>query len=138
MSTESQANFPILQPSRFHFSLPWPPSIGHYFEPIPMGKRARLVIGKRAKEYRQRAAHSLMLQGLVLKRIDKRLAVKMTLHPPTKRDCDVDNYAKGILDALTKTEFWLDDKQVDDLRIIRGEVVKGGCVHLEVKPICEG
>lgn len=33
---------------------------------------------------------------------------------------DVDNYAKGVLDAITQSgRFWADDKQVTDLRIVK-------------------
>ncbi len=35
---------------------------------------------------------------------------------------DLDNYCKPILDAITRTKkVWMDDKQVDDLRITRLE-----------------
>jgi len=38
------------------------------------------------------------------------------LHPTP----DVDNYAKGVLDAITASGiFWVDDKQIVDLRIVK-------------------
>lgn len=39
---------------------------------------------------------------------------------------DVDNLAKLILDAMTKAEYWQDDKQVYDLRITKFDGPIGG------------
>ena len=47
--------------------------------------------------------------------VEKPRTSKLT-HPSP----DVDNYAKGVLDAITQSErFWADDKQVVDLRIAK-------------------
>lgn len=38
---------------------------------------------------------------------------------------DVDNYAKGVLDALTHNNVWTDDKLVVDLRVTKRFAAKG-------------
>ena len=68
-------------------------------------------------------------------RLDGRLSVEILLCGPTKAARDVDNFAKGILDAFTYAGVWLDDKQVDRLLIERGEVAKGGHAVVTVNSI---
>lgn len=61
---------------------------------------------------------SLLTQPLtvtVVARVEKPRTSKLP-HPSP----DVDNYVKGVLDAITQSErFWADDKQVSDLRVIK-------------------
>ena len=47
---------------------------------------------------------------------------------------DVDNYAKGILDAATKAGVWVDDVQVVDLHINKRFAKRGEapCVKLSI------
>ena len=49
---------------------------------------------------------------------DVRYAVRIDLPGRTKPKGDVDNYAKGVLDALTGV-LWKNDKQVDRLIVVR-------------------
>lgn len=65
-------------------------------------------------------------EGLHALGIEQRLCVSILLYPPDRRVRDLDNYFKALLDALTHTNLWLDDSQIDELRIVRGEVKKGG------------
>ena len=66
-------------------------------------------------------------------RLAGRLRVTITLNPPDKRRRDIDNFAKAIFDALTHAQVWLDDSQVDDLRIIRGPVMRYGEAIVEIE-----
>jgi crossover junction endodeoxyribonuclease RusA len=55
-----------------------------------------------------------------------RLAYTLVLCPPDKRKRDLSNHVKAIEDCLTKCGFWEDDSLVDDFRVTRGEIIKGG------------
>ncbi|WP_256824678.1 RusA family crossover junction endodeoxyribonuclease, partial [Pseudomonas aeruginosa] len=48
---------------------------------------------------------------------------------------DLDNLLKGLLDSLTKAGAWDDDGLVDDLRIVRGEVIAGGEVLVTIEAL---
>lgn len=61
-----------------------------------------------------------------------RLQVSLLLCAPTRRACDVDNYSKATLDALTASKVWQDDGQVDVLYIKRGPIVKGGAMRVHI------
>lgn len=66
------------------------------------------------------------------KTIYGRVSVEISLHPPDKRKRDLDNYLKGVLDALTHVGIWDDDSQIDKLTIKRGIIVKGGYVDVSI------
>lgn len=48
---------------------------------------------------------------------------------------DVDNYAKGVLDAMTYAEWWGDDAQVVSLRITKMWTEGTPGYQVKVKPI---
>jgi crossover junction endodeoxyribonuclease RusA len=64
-----------------------------------------------------------------------RLAVEVTLFPPDRRRRDVDNALKAMLDSVGNGGAYLDDSQIDDLRVVRGEVVEGGSALIEIREI---
>ena len=57
--------------------------------------------------------------------------------PELPPKADVDNVAKGILDALTTSRIWHDDAQVAELRIEKKYAARGesGCTWIRVRPI---
>ena len=116
----------------YEFSMPWPPTVNHYHQPVKMGRGVRIIKGKKAKAYAVDAVCELVELGLSGEKLGGRLSVSLTLRPPTLAKYDVDNRPKGVLDALTEAEFWLDDEQVDSLKVVKGEKVKGGRVDLVV------
>ncbi|CAK0750839.1 crossover junction endodeoxyribonuclease RusA [Gammaproteobacteria bacterium] len=64
-----------------------------------------------------------------------RLAVVCELNPPDRRIRDLDNPWKCLADAITQAGGWYDDSQIDDLRLIRREVIKGGSVTVNIKTL---
>ena len=97
--------------------------------------RSVTLLSKNGREYRAKAASEIMMQGYSCVGLTERLCVHIIAYPPDKRARDLDNLPKGILDALTNAGVWNDDSQIDDLRITRGAIVKGGLIEMSTKPM---
>lgn len=108
--------------------LPWPPTINNYYKLTRSGVR---YLDKSVRKFRQSVLDAVEEQfpGVTL---DETLFMEVYLYPPDKRKRDLDNYMKGLLDALTEAELWKDDSLIDQLHIFRGEIVKGGAVRVEI------
>ena len=92
--------------------LPWPPSVNTYYRAF----RGRNILSKRGREYRVDALAAI---GPVDTPLAGRLEVSLGLYPPDARRRDVDNYSKGVLDALTHAGVWVDDEQIDKLGVLK-------------------
>jgi crossover junction endodeoxyribonuclease RusA len=114
--------------SDYEFELPWPPSVNGYWRTF----RNRQIISKRGREYRSNAIDLMQSYGLSGEMLTERLQVHLTLHPPTLRKYDVDNFCKATFDALSHAGFWEDDEQIDSLSIKKAEKIKGGRVIIRV------
>lgn len=112
----------------YEFTLPWPPSVNQWKIPF----RNRIILTKKGREYRQTAIDRMNELGLSNEALGGRLSVVLTLHPPTARKYDIDNFCKSPFDALTHAQFWVDDEQVDRLLINKGEKIRGGLIHFKV------
>ena len=123
--------------SDYQFEMPWPPTVNHYHQPVRMDKGVRIIKGQEAKQYAKDCERWLRDLGLENEKIpeDKKLSMKLILHPPTLRKYDVDNRTKGIMDALSNSNFYADDSQVERLTIEKGEKVKDGMVEVFVSII---
>lgn len=123
----------------FKATLPMPPSVNHYW-----AKSVKRVKGKsyvhvrlsdRATKFRNdvvaQVADIAQRHGSI-RTHNGRIKAVVTLHGATKRSFDVDNFMKGIGDALTHSRVYKDDKQIDELIVKRGEVIKGGRVDVEL------
>ena len=108
-------------------TLPPPPSINHYYRSVG----SKTLISKGGRDYRDTVAQMV---GITLGRnqlpLLGRLAVQVTYCPTDRRRRDLDNILKPLLDALLKAGVYGDDEQIDELRIRRGPVVKGGKVEV--------
>lgn len=103
--------------------LPYPPSMNRYWRSV----QNRVLISAEGRKYRE--AVIAEVDGY---KLDGRLKVEIEATMPDKRRRDVDNLFKAALDALTHAQVWLDDSQIDDLRIVRApEVAAPG--HLWVR-----
>lgn len=98
--------------------IPFPPSVNHYYQRF----RNHVSISKRGRDFRKSVVEIL---GPMTPR-KGRLAVVLVLCPPDRRRRDIDNFQKGLFDALTKSGVWEDDSQVDFLCVIRGAIDRTG------------
>ena len=118
-------------------SLPFPPSVNGYWRAPTKGRLAgRHLISAKGRQYREDTIKSIshQWQGEPL---SGRLAVKLVLIPPDRRQRDIDNYSKGLLDAITHAGVWKDDEQIDQLTIIRGNRSPGGGCLVEIVELGE-
>lgn len=101
------------------YALPYPPSVNRYWRSIGRG---RVLISRDGREYREAVCARLVgAQAAV-----GRLAVTIQATMPDRRARDLDNVLKATLDALTHGGAWMDDSQIDDLRVVRVGVGKPG------------
>jgi len=117
--------------------LPWPPSVNTYWRAFAQntrkGLRVRKIISEKGRKYREQTEAVGALHVRIA--ADKRLAVVLDAFPPDRRKRDLDNVPKAVLDALTHAGIYTDDSQIDDLRIRRRPVVKGGRIEVTISEI---
>jgi crossover junction endodeoxyribonuclease RusA len=108
--------------------LPVPPTDNRYYG-RPKGSRHKYVTraGRGYKHAVAVIAEQQKVRGLIG---DARVAMKIVIHLPSGGD--IQNRLKGLCDALEDAHIFENDKQIDDLRIIRGHPVKGGRCHVTI------
>ena len=116
----------------YEFTLPYPPTVNHYHQPVRQGRGVRIIKGAKARAYQADAVAAITAAGLDAEGIDGQVRITITLNPPTLARYDVDGRPKGILDAITAAGFWLDDSQVQSMTVEKGEKVKGGNAVVKV------
>lgn len=116
-------------------TMPYPPSLNTYWRNVG----GRVLISAKGRSYRTLVAQAIMLArragNVPAWPIPQRLAVRIDASPPDRRKRDLDNITKALLDALTHAGVWLDDSQIDDLRIVRQPHMIGGQVTVTVTKI---
>ena len=119
----------ILYMSQIKITLPYPPSVNHYWGQLG----SRKFLGKKGKEFREAviiAIYNAKQRGLA-----GRLHMEVYLYPPDKRKRDVDNVLKPLLDAMEHAGCYENDSQIDKLCITRREVMPQGSCYVEIKVI---
>lgn len=103
-------------------TLPYPPTINHLY-----GQRgSRKFIKKAGIAFRTAVAE--IVSEAQIKTITGRVAVFVAAYMPDRRRRDIMNLEKILSDSLTNAGVWDDDSQIDDFRIVRKEVERGGKV----------
>jgi len=115
-------------------TLPFPPSINHYWKHRVVGRRAQVYLSKQGVDFKA-AVNAVVLQSTPMQQFTGRVGVSIVLNPPTLRKFDIDNRIKSALDALTGAGVWIDDEQVDELTVVRGDKVPGGSMTIRIKEI---
>ncbi|AYN25754.1 RusA family crossover junction endodeoxyribonuclease [Buttiauxella sp. 3AFRM03] len=112
----------------YQLILPWPPSNNRYWR----HSRGRHYISEWGKRYRKEVIQIIQAAKLDIS-ITPRIKVTIHAAPPDNRKRDLDNLPKAVFDALTSAGFWLDDGQIDDMRIKRCQRVLGGQLVLVIR-----
>lgn len=107
---------------RARLELPYPPSVNHYYRI----SGSRLRITKKGLKYRHDVA--VYVAAARHPHVSGRVRVVISCHPPDGRCRDIDNPLKPLLDALQHANVYDNDKQIDDLRIVRCDAERGGLV----------
>ena len=116
--------------SEAKITLPWPPTVNHYHQPVKRGRSVRIIKGSKARKYESDVLYLMIDSGQFNLNLSGKLSIKMTLNPPTLAKYDIDNRTKAVFDSLTAAKVWEDDEQVYSLLIEKGEKVEGGNVEI--------
>lgn len=109
--------------------LPWAPSINSYY----VKTRTHMRISPKGQNFRDDVLEAICQQAPdVHLAEDFRICMEIVMFPPDRRKRDLDNYLKALFDAITKTGFWVDDSQIDQLMIYRGEIIDRGGIHVRM------
>ena len=117
-------------------TLPFPPSVNHYWRHVVMGNRVTTLISAPGRKYSAAVQGEVLLQKAA-RRINNHVAMTVLLHAPDRRRRDVDNYAKSLLDSLVKSGVLEDDSVVRDLRLVWGDVLSGGKAVVMIREIAQ-
>lgn len=104
--------------------LPWPPSANTYWR---KGKHG-IYLGPAGRRFKDEVTTDLHhvhgFDGALV-------TVELSLNPPTKRQYDVDNRIKPVLDALQSAGIFNDDSQVQCVSACKAPIIKyGRCVAI--------
>lgn len=96
--------------------LPWPPSANRYWRNV----RGRTIVSKEAREYKKTVKQLAYIEDLGGRiPVLGRLSVSIIAYPPDKRKRDLDNILKVIFDAMEFAGYFLNDSQIDIIRVER-------------------
>lgn len=99
--------------------LPFPPSVNHYWRHKGRG----VFLSREARQFRADCKAAI---GRGVTPLCDPCTVTIEYYPPNRRLRDLDNLLKATLDAITHCGVWMDDRQVQELHLHWGGVVKGG------------
>lgn len=111
-----------------YLSCGFPPSVNNYY----VKTRRGIFISKQGRLFREQVEIASLEQGVLNLVIDYRITVDVILYMPDRRVRDLDNYMKGLLDAITHAKIWVDDSLIDTLNIHRGIQMKAGKSELRI------
>lgn len=112
-------------------TLPWPPSTNSIWRNVD----GQTLLSKKGRTYRRKCRDLCVVAGIAGLKYAGRLRARIVLQPPNKQRRDVDNHCKAILDALTHAGVWIDDEQIDDMHVLRGDIVSSGYAIVTIQPI---
>ena len=92
------------------------------------------ILSADGREYQVKIANMAILERWPRFK-DARIKSFIEAYPPDRRRRDIMNLEKGVSDGLEKARVFNDDFQIDDFRIVRRHVVKGGLLKARIEEI---
>lgn len=126
------------EPVVLTFSLPWPPSANHYYGERAIKHKATgkwisiRYITHRGRRYRTAVIAAIAAQKIPTRVLTGRLDIDVIAFPPDRRDRDLDNLWKCMLDAIKHVGVIVDDSHFDHKAIDRGPVVTTGTLKIRI------
>jgi len=121
-SISASGDLPAVTLPPLQFTLPWPPSVNHYYAVF----RGRKIMSKAGRDYQKAAALSVLEQVGRPETILGPVELRIVAYVPDRRKRDLSNLVKPPEDALVHARLIGDDCQVDALHVLRGEMRPGG------------
>lgn len=109
-------------------TLPWPPSINHYYGTARNGRKYLRTAGR---VFRREVFYACKQDKV--KKMEGPLKVTLIWYPPNKRKRDIDNYDKALLDALKYGGCYVDDSQIKERNAVMSEFLLGR-VDVRIEP----
>lgn len=122
---------------KIKLSLPWPPTVNHYWRMGIVDGKPRIFASAEGIAYRDRVRACCHQQNAGRNAQLGPLNVRIAAFFPDRRKRDIENIQKALLDALGKKggHVYHDDSQIADLHIWRAGLRKGGCVEITIAPL---
>lgn len=92
--------------------LPWPPSVNNYYRKTKQG----VFLSRRGRLYRAEVRIAAVCQRIT-KPLTGYLIMRVRLHPPNRRNYDMDNLLKALWDALECAGVFENDAQIKRLEM---------------------
>jgi crossover junction endodeoxyribonuclease RusA len=121
--------------SEVEFTVPFAPSVNHYWISCVSKGRVLKFVGPKGKKFRADVLE--ITKDLPKFPPDASLSMKMVIRPPDRRKRDVDNFSKALLDALEAAQLFDNDCQIDELHIKRdkNDIIKDGEIQVFIKSL---
>ena len=111
-------------------SLPWPPSLNHYYRHVG----PRVLISRDGRRYREKVAAIAKQSGA--KMLEGPIAMSGVFYPPDRRRRDLDNVGgKALIDALQCAGLFQDDCQIKRINLEMREPIKNGLCIVKIESI---
>lgn len=92
-----------------------------------------LHISNEARSYINLVSNYSLIFGWNKKSFNNRIELIVDAYPPDKRERDLDNILKVLIDSLQRAGLFNNDSQIDKITIERKHIVKKGSVSLTLK-----
>lgn len=114
-------------------TLPWPPSVNHYWRSAVIKNHVQVYISQEGKRYRKSVETEVWVKRLP--KLLGRLKIAIVANPPDRRTRDLDNLLKALFDALAHAGVYGTDAQIDEVVIRRGIPMTDGEVRVEIEEL---
>jgi crossover junction endodeoxyribonuclease RusA len=111
-------------------TLPYPPTVNHYYGQTKSGSR---FIKPKGKAFRDEVIVRFIQQRNLARTMIGKLSVTIEAYPPDNRKRDLDNINKALLDALEHARVYENDNQIIELISRKHPAVANGKVIVTIK-----